>query len=73
MPFAGKPGEWGLAVADAASGAWVMLYRFDGSHGATSWRRSHPHPAFSADGRRIYFNVNAGPWTELYVAERTGN
>ena len=23
----------------------------------------------SPDGRRIYYNVNSGPWTQLYVAE----
>jgi hypothetical protein len=60
----------GVAAGDI-EGAWhVTLHEFDGSKGATSWRPSHPHPVFSPDGRRIYFNVNAGPWTQLYVAER---
>jgi Tol biopolymer transport system component len=67
--FGGKPGEWAVAVAKMEGGEFVMLHRFDGSKGAKSWRRSHPHPAFSADGKRIYFNVNAGAWTELWVAE----
>jgi len=70
--FGGQKGEWGVAVADLAGESWVMLHRFDGSHGAKSWRRSHPHPVFSADGKRIYFNVNATQWTELYVAEIEG-
>jgi hypothetical protein len=47
-----------------------VIHRFDGSKGATSWRPSHPHPVFSADGRRVYYNVNDGRWTQLYVAER---
>lgn len=59
-----------VVVGDLAGNAHVAVHQFDGSKGAASWRRSHPHPIFSADGRRVYFNVNAGPWTELYVAER---
>ena len=39
------------------------------SASANSWRRSHPHPAFSPDGKRLYFNVSSGPWTQLHVAE----
>jgi len=27
------------------------------------------HPVFSADGRRIHFNVSNGPWTQFHVAE----
>jgi MFS family permease len=38
--------------------------------GAKSWRRNHPHPTFSADGQRIYYNVSDGPFTRLMVAER---
>ena len=30
---------------------------------------SHPHPAFSPDGKRLYFNVSDGKWTRLHVAE----
>lgn len=67
--FGGAKGEWDVAVADLGGKDYVMLHRFDGSKGATSWRRSHPHPVFSPDGHRIYFNVNASPWTQLFVAE----
>jgi hypothetical protein len=42
---------------------------FDNSKGATTWRHNHPHPHFSPDGKRIYYNVNDGPWTKLMVAE----
>jgi len=38
--------------------------------GAASWRVSHPHPVFSADGQRIYFNKSNGEFTQLFVAER---
>jgi hypothetical protein len=67
----GKPNEWGIVVCDlrGGEGRYRILHRFDNSQGARSWRKNHPHPVFSADGKRIYFNVNAGPWTQLYVAE----
>lgn len=67
--FGGKDSDWGIVLADAHGGNHLLLHQFDNSQGARSWRRSHPHPAFSADGRRIYFNVSSGPWTRLYVAE----
>ncbi|MCL4401632.1 MAG: hypothetical protein M1436_03070 [Acidobacteria bacterium] len=67
--FGGPPNEWGVAVVNVSGEKWVMIHRFDGSRGAKSWRRSHPHPVFSSDGRRIYFNMNASEWTQLYVAE----
>lgn len=67
--FGGKPGEWGVALASVAGGSHEFLHRFDNGRGAASWRVSHPHPAFSADARRIYFNVNDTSWTQLYVAE----
>lgn len=60
---------WAVVVGDIAGEDYRILHTFDNSRGATSWRVSHPHPAFSPDGRRIYFNVSEGPWTELYVAE----
>lgn len=66
----GKGDEWGIVVADMSGGKWVLLHSFAQNGGAKSWRRNHPHPAFSADGRRIYFNVNEGPFTRLMVAER---
>lgn len=65
----GQPGEWGVVVADARGGRYELLHRFDNRRGARSWRRSDPHPVFSADGRRIYFNVSSGEYTQLYVAE----
>jgi hypothetical protein len=65
----GKPGEWGVVVCDIRGKKYEIVHRFDNTHGAKSWRTNHPHPSFSADGRRIYFNVNSGDWTQLYVAE----
>jgi hypothetical protein len=64
-----KPGEWGIVVACPASNEYVIADRFDNSKGAKSWRKNHPHPVFSRDGRRIYFNVNKDEWTRLHVAE----
>jgi hypothetical protein len=66
-----KPGQWGIWVCDLRSGQgrWESLYRFDNARGAKSWRKNHPHPVFSPDGKRIYFNVSATDWTQLYVAE----
>ena len=68
--FSGKRGEWGVAVCDAAGADWTWIAKFQGDQGATTWRKNHPHPAFSPDGKRIYYNVNSGPWTTLHVAER---
>ncbi|QDT14897.1 TolB-like translocation protein [Alienimonas californiensis] len=68
-PFGG-PGRWAVAVGSMNEDDFVVLDVFDNTGGARSWRRNHPHPAFSADGRRIYYNVNAGDWTTLRVAER---
>lgn len=70
--FGGDPKQWGVVVADTRGAGFVLLHQFDNSHGASSWRRSHPHPVFSPDGRRIYFNVSSGPWTQLFVAELAG-
>lgn len=66
--FGGAADEWGVIVADARGGEYVVIHRFDNSQGAKSWRRSHPHPVFSPDGRRIYFNVSSDRWTRLHVA-----
>jgi Tol biopolymer transport system component len=69
--FGGEKNHWGILLADATGGgSHLMLYSFRNNAGARSWRRSHPHPVFSADGRRIYFNVSDGKWTRLFVAER---
>jgi hypothetical protein len=67
----GPPGEWAVLVADLRGERHAILHKFAGNRGAKSWRGSHPHPVFSADGRRIYYNVNAGEHTQLYVAELT--
>ena len=67
--FGGKVTDWGIVLADARGTNHVILHRFDNSHGARSWRVSHPHPVFSPDGRRIYFNVSSNRWTQLHVAE----
>jgi WD40-like Beta Propeller Repeat len=69
-PFGGGKGEWGVAVCDVAGGNWTMIARFRGDQGAATWRKNHPHPTFSPDGNRIYYNVNSGKYTQLFVAER---
>jgi hypothetical protein len=66
----GAVGSWGVVVGDFA-GRYRVLHRFDHSQGATSWRKPHPQPVFSHDGRRLYFNVSASEWTQLHVAECT--
>lgn len=66
----GKPGEWGIVVGDMSGGKWTMIHSFDQTKGAKTWRHNHPHPAFSADGKRLYYNVNDGEFTRLFVAER---
>jgi hypothetical protein len=68
-PFDGPAGSWAVVVGDVATGEFVTLHQFDNSRGARSWRVSHPHPAFSPDGQRVYFNVSDGKWTRLCVAE----
>jgi hypothetical protein len=65
----GPPGEWAVLVADLRGESHTVLQRFVGNRGAKSWRVSHPHPVFGASGKRIYYNVNAGEHTQLYVAE----
>jgi len=67
--FGGQKKEWGVVVGDLEGKRYRILHRFDNSNGAKSWRVTHPHPSFSPDGRRVYFNVSAGEWTELFVAE----
>jgi len=68
-PVGGKPNEWGIMVADMNGGKWVLLHSFEQNRGARSWRRNDPHPAFSADGKRIYYNTSDGQFTRLMVAE----
>ncbi|MBS1826719.1 MAG: PD40 domain-containing protein [Acidobacteria bacterium] len=67
--FGGTKQEWGVVVGDLEGTRYRILHRFRNDQGAKSWRVSHPHPVFSPDSRRIYFNVSAGEWTELHVAE----
>lgn len=67
--FGGERNEWGVVLTDVKGTGQILLHHFDNSHGAKSWRVSHPHPVFSADGRRIYFNVSEGEFTRLFVAE----
>jgi hypothetical protein len=68
-PF-GKPGYWAIGIGSTTEDEFVVVDLFDNAKGATSWRHNHPHPAFNADGSRVYYNVNDGPWTRLMVAER---
>jgi Tol biopolymer transport system component len=67
--FGGSEKDWGIVLADARGNHHLLLKSFSNNHGASSWRVSHPHPSFSPDGKRIYFNVSSGPWTQLHVAE----
>jgi hypothetical protein len=65
----GKSGYFAVAVGSASVDDWVVLTMFDNTKGARTWRKNHPHPTFSADGKRLYFNANDGQWTKLMVAE----
>jgi hypothetical protein len=67
----GPKGEWAVLAADLNGNQHQILHRFGSSGGAKSWRVSHPHPVFSGDSQRIYYNVNADQYTQLYVAERS--
>jgi Tol biopolymer transport system component len=67
-PF-GKPNFWAIGVGSMQRDDFVVVDLFDNSKGARTWRHNHPHPSFSADGQRIYYNVNDGEWTRLMVAE----
>ncbi len=67
--FGGSAADWGVAVAGVTGGGYTFLHRFDNTKGAASWRVSHPHPSFSPDGERVYFNVNETEWTQLFVAD----
>ena len=69
-PVGGRPNDWGIMVADMNGGKWVLLQSFEQNRGAKSWRRNDPHPAYSADGKRIYYNTSDDTFTRLMVAER---
>ena len=71
-PPLGEPkpkGFWSLLLGDLSGDRSLILHTFDLTGGAKSWRPSHPHPVFSPDGRRIYFNATVNGWTQLSVAE----
>ena len=71
-PPLGEPkpkGFWSLLIGDQRGERSLILHTFDLTGGAKSWRVSHPHPVFSPDGRRIYFNATVNGWTQLSVAE----
>lgn len=65
----GNPGDWAIAVGSMQKDEWLVLQIFGNTKGATTWRHNHPHPAFSADSKRVYYNINEGQWTTLMVAE----
>jgi len=63
-------GWWAVGVGDLTTGQVHTVHEVrELPGGATSWRPPHPHPAFSRDGRRLYFNVSQGKWTRLHVVE----
>lgn len=59
------------AVGDVRADGFVVVHPFDDAGGAKSRRRSHSHPAFAPDGRRLKGIVNSGAWTKLFIAECT--
>ena len=67
-PF-GRPGAWAIGIGSTTRDEFVVVDVFDNTQGAKTWRPNHPHPVFSADGKRVYYNVNDGRWTRLMVAE----
>jgi hypothetical protein len=64
-----RKGFWSVMVGDLRGGDQTVVQTFDLRGGAASWRRNHPHPVFSPDGRRLYFKSAEGPWSRLLVAE----
>jgi hypothetical protein len=64
-----RKGFWSVMVGDLRGRDYSVVRTFDLSGGAESWRRNHPHPVFSPDGKRLYFNSAEGPWSRLQVAE----
>jgi hypothetical protein len=62
-------GLWPILVGDLRGGAHLIVHTVDNRGGAQSWRRGHPHPVFSPDGKRLYFNSTEGEWSRLLVAE----
>jgi hypothetical protein len=66
----GKPGYWAIGIGSTKEDAYLVVDLFDNTQGARTWRHNDPHPVFSADGNRIYYNTNRGPWTQLMVADK---
>lgn len=62
-------GLWPILLGSLDGAAHAIVHTSDMRGGAASWRRSHPHPVFSPDGRRLYFHSTSGEWTRLLVAE----
>jgi hypothetical protein len=50
---------------------YIIRHKLACNRGAKSSRVSHPHPVFSVDGKRIFFNVNSVQQAQLHVAEVT--
>jgi len=61
--------RWRVLICDVRGKEFVTIHEAEPNRGATSWRPCDPHPAFSHDGQRLYFNVNGPKWTRLHVAE----
>ncbi len=62
---------WRIDLVNPTTHATALLFTHpDDRPATTSWRRPHPHPVFNASNQRVYFNVNEGSWTRLYVAQR---
>ncbi len=64
-----RKGFWSVMVGNLQGRDYTVVRSFDLSGGAASWRRNHPHPVFSPDGKRLYFNSAEGPWSRLQVAD----
>lgn len=67
--LSGKPGHWTIVLSDM-NGNFSRIHTSPAAgHGSTCWRQTHPHPIFNEQSNRLYFNVNEGEWTRLYLAE----
>ena len=66
-----RKGFWSILIGSLEGQDYTIVHTFDLNGGAQSWRRNHPHPVFSPDGKRLYFNAAVGEWSRLMVAERT--
>ena len=62
--------HWTILMIDPRDGHYDIMHIAPApGDGTTSWRPVHPHPAFTRDGRRVYFNVPQAHWTTLHVME----